>query len=138
MLLSRETIEGIHITGLCDIMHIACLFNSYYFINLQVKSFVELSKYLLSQPFMEGKYILSEHFSQDPLENYFGQQRSRGGWCQNPTVSACLSSAQSIRIQSSMAMIPVRGNSRKKRRVLQGKSDVIDNAPLPKRKRKKS
>ena len=30
--------------------------------------------------------ILSESFSQDPLENYFGQQRARGGRSDNPTV----------------------------------------------------
>lgn len=104
-----------------------------------VKSFVELSKYLMDQPFMKDKerYLLSEHFSQDPLENYFGQQRSRGGWCQNPTVSACISSAQSLRVQGSMAMIPVRGNSRRKRRILRDKNEVIDNTPLPKRQRKK-
>ena len=107
------------------------------FFILQVKSFVELSKYLLSQPILEGKYLLSECFSQDPLENYFGQLRSHGGWTLNPTVSACPSSAQSIRVQGSMAMMPVRGNSTRKRHALQDKADVIDNSPLPKRKRNK-
>ena len=81
-----------------------------------MKSFVELSKKLLTEPDLKGKYILSDHFSQDPLENYFGQQRSSGGWCQNPTVSSCLISAQSLCIQGSMAMLPVRGNSSRKRR----------------------
>ncbi len=130
MLLSRETIEGLHITGLC---------NSYSFsiyLLSSVKSFVELSTYLLSTPELKDKYILSEHFSQDPLENYFGQQRSRGGWSQNPTVKACLTSAQSLRIQGSMAMMPVRGNSSRKRRALREVNNVIDDTPLPKRKRK--
>ena len=102
-----------------------------------MKSFVELSKFLLAKAYMKDKYILSEHFSQDPLENYFGQQRSRGGWCQNPTISACISSAQSLRVQGSMAMIPVRGNSRKKCHVLGDANQVIDVLPLPKRKRRK-
>ena len=101
-----------------------------------MKSFVELSKKLLTEPDLKGKYILSDHFSQDPLENYFGQQRSSGGWCQNPTVSSCLTSAQSLRIQGSMAMLPVRGNSSRKRRVLKD-ANMIDNTPLPKRKRRK-
>lgn len=103
-----------------------------------MKSFVELSKYLLGTPELKDKYILSERFSQDPLENYFGQLRSRGGWCQNPTVQACLTSAQTLRIQGSMAMMPVRGNSNRKCRVLKEVNDVIDNTPLPKRKRKKN
>ena len=68
--------------------------------HLIVKSFVELSKKLLTEPNLKGKYILSDHFSQDPLENYFGQQRSSGGWCQNPTVSSCLTSAQSRQFKS--------------------------------------
>ena len=101
-----------------------------------MKSFVELTRKLLSDPVLEGKYVLSEHFSQDPLENYFGQQRSSGGWCQNPTISACLTSAQSLRVQGSMAMLPVRGNSSRKRRILHD-ANIIDDTPLPKRKRKK-
>lgn len=48
MLLSRETIEGLHITG-------------------YAVSFI----------------ATSEKFSQDPLEKYFGQQQSCGGWCQS-------------------------------------------------------
>lgn len=82
---------------------------------ITVKSFVELTEYLLGLAELKGKHLLSECFSQDPLENYFGQQRSRGGWCQNPTVQACLTSAQSLRVQGSLAMIPVRGDSSRKR-----------------------
>lgn len=92
---------------------------------------MELSKYLLGLPELKGKYLLSERFSQDPIENYFGQQRSCGGWSQNPTISTCIASAQSLRIQGSMAMIPVRGNSNRKRRICP--KEVIDDTPLPKR-----
>ena len=84
--------------------------------DISVKSFVELCRKLLADPELKGKYILSDHFSQDPLENYFGQQRSCGA-----TVSACISSAQSIRVQGSQAMVPVRGNSSSKRRILKDK-----------------
>ena len=31
------------------------------------------------------QYLLSEVFSQDPLERYFSKQRHRGGSCDNPT-----------------------------------------------------
>ena len=66
LLLSRETIEG-----WCSFMY------SYTFLKVSlcvhaVKSFVELSKHLLSTQKLKGKYILNERFSQDPLENHFG------------------------------------------------------------------
>ena len=43
-----------------------------------VKSFVELAKYLLEQDGVQ--YILSERFNQDPIEEFFGQQRGHGGY----------------------------------------------------------
>jgi len=89
--------------------------------------------YLLSQPGMEDCYILSEKFSQDSPENYFGQIRARGGRCQNPTVQACLTAAQSIRVQGSVSMTPVRGNSSRKRRLCP--QEIIDDSPLVKRPR---
>ena len=49
-----------------------------------VKSFTELGPWLLQQP--DVKYLLSEVFSQDPLEKYFSRQRHRGGGADNPTV----------------------------------------------------
>ena len=104
---------------------------------IAVKSFVELSKYLMKLPAFQGKYLLSEHFSQDPIENYFGQLRSHGGWCRNPTIQSCISAAQSIRVQGSLAMVPYRGNSSRKRRLCsQSEGDKIDDTPLQKRKRK--
>ena len=100
-----------------------------------VKSFVELTRYLLNLPCTAGHYLLSEHFSQDPLENYFGQQRARGGYSHNPTMQACIASAQSLRVQGSMAMVPVWGNSSRKKRLFS--KEVIDHTPLPKRPRHK-
>lgn len=48
-----------------------------------VKSFTELAPQLLKLPGV--KYLLSEVFSQDPLERYFSRQRHRGGSNENPT-----------------------------------------------------
>ncbi|PIK40700.1 hypothetical protein BSL78_22455 [Apostichopus japonicus] len=56
LFISRETYSGMHIT---------------------VKSFVSLAKELLQNPSVE--YVLSEKFSQDPLEEYFSKQRGCGG-----------------------------------------------------------
>ena len=46
-------------------------------------SFTELAPKLLNDGL---QYLLSEVFSQDPLEAYFSRQRHRGGSCDNPTV----------------------------------------------------
>ena len=46
----------------------------YYYII--VKSFYELGPHLIKTT---GNYLLSEVFSQDPLERYFSRQRNRAG-----------------------------------------------------------
>lgn len=116
--LSRETLEGIYMT---------------------VESFVELVSFLLDKHQKDNLFVLSERLSQDPLENYFGQQRARGGRNENPSVSQCLVNANAIRVQRSTALDPVRGNCRRKRTLFKGDdSMVIDNTPLPKRKCKRS
>ena len=96
---------------------------------------MELVRYLLALPEVQagGQYFL---MSQDPLENYFGQQRAHGGWCQNPTVQSCVTAAQSLCVQGSLAMLPVRGNSNRKRRLFP--REIIDETPLPKKPRKQS
>ena len=48
-----------------------------------MKSFLELGPQLISLPRVQ--YLLSEVFSQDPLERYFSRQRHRGGSNENPT-----------------------------------------------------
>lgn len=96
-----------------------------------VKSFIELSRSLLSKPGVQ--YLFSERFTQDPLESFFGRQRSSGGWSDNPSVQQFLDGTVSLRVQGSVALKQIRGNCRK--RPLD-KDLSIDNTPLPKRKRK--
>ena len=82
MMLSRETREGLHITSK---LSLSCLL-SYLFVTviIVVLSFCELGPLLLK---MEGvQYLLSEVFSQDPIEAYFSRQRHKGGSCDNPTI----------------------------------------------------
>ena len=50
-----------------------------------VNSFVDMTRYLFLYD-QDGLFVLSERISQDPLENYFGQQRARGGHNVNPSV----------------------------------------------------
>ena len=47
-------------------------------------SFCELAPKLLRADDVD--YLLSEAFSQDPLEAYFSRQRHKGGGCDNPSV----------------------------------------------------
>jgi len=50
-----------------------------------VSSFVNLAKELLQ---ISGvKFLLSEKFTQDPLEEHFGRHRRRGGCNDNPTLA---------------------------------------------------
>lgn len=91
-----------------------------------------MAKYLLDLPGM--KFILSERFCQDPLESFFGQQRSVGGHNDNPTVQAFCKNTVSLRVQGTAALKPLHGNCRKRK-----KDDflAVDETPLPKRKRSK-
>ncbi len=104
-----------------------------------VQSFVEMTRFLLSQPDGQGNFFLSERISQDPLENYFGKQRSRGHRSGNPNFKECLQNAVAIRAQKSMELDRVRGNCRRKRLLGNDNSTINedDEAPLPKRKRRK-
>ena len=53
--------------------------------SVTVKSFVDVAQTLLQEPGIE--YLLSEKFSQDPLEEYFSMQRGLCGRNDNPTVA---------------------------------------------------
>ena len=98
---------------------------------------MDVTKYILEKHSKENLFILSERFSQDPFENYFGQQRARGGRSDNPTVQRSLHNACALRVQKSMALDSVRGNSQRKCCLFDGKAGLtlndVDNAPLPKR-----
>ena len=74
---------------------------------------MELTKYLLTKS-EKGTYFLSEKLNQDPLENYFGQKRARGGRNENPTVQQ---SSYNVAVQKSMVLNPVLGNCGRKRRL---------------------
>ena len=101
-----------------------------------MKAFVEMSKYLLSQPGAEDLFLLSECINQDPLENYFGMQRARGRRCDNPNMKECLQNSIAIRAQKSLELDHVQGNCRRKRHLPpEPESTIIDSTPLPKRKR---
>lgn len=76
------------------------LFN--YFICAAVYSFIDLAKFLLDPN--GSRFLLSERFTQDPLEAFFGKQRARGGRSDNPTAKRFLENTQAIRVSRSLAL----------------------------------
>ena len=86
MFISWQTYEGIKIT---------------------VHSTIELIKYLLSQ---NVSYVFTERFCQDPLENYFGQQRSIGRREDNPSLRDFGYNDNTIR--TTKVFQPIAGNCR--------------------------
>lgn len=94
-----------------------------------MESFLEVGPFLLQQPGV--KFLYSERFNQDPLEAFFGLQRAKGSRNDNPTVKQFCDTTVSLRVQSSAALAPIRGNCRRKTT----DNIVVDETPLPKRKR---
>ena len=92
-----------------------------------------MARFLLSKD--ESLFLLSERISQDPLENYFGKQRARGGRNENPNLEQCVINAAALRVQGSVALDRVRGNCRRKRQLDIDEATIINSKPLPKRKR---
>lgn len=78
--------------------------------------------------------FLSQRICQDPLENFFGCQRQRGGTHDNPTAADFEKNMQSLRVIKSFAKGPKKGNCRGF-----GATDFVvtdkENKPLPKRRR---
>ena len=96
-------------------------------------SFVELVKYLFKLPGSDASVFLSQRLSQDPLENFFGCQRQRGGAHDNPNVQEFQKNMQALRVVNSFVKGPVKRNCRGSKdldKVLLEK----ENTPLPKRK----
>lgn len=64
--------------------------------------------------------------------SFFGKQRAAGGRNDNPTVQQFCHNTVSLRVQGSAALEPVHGNCRKRSI---STTDIVDDTPLPKRKR---
>jgi hypothetical protein len=97
-----------------------------------VLSFVELVGFIFTIPGVT--VFLSNRVCQDPLENFFGQQRQCGRVNENPNAAEFVKNTQSLRVVNSCSS-SIKGNCRgaKKDNNL---TFVIDNTPLDKRSRK--
>ena len=106
-----------------------------YILPYTVKSLVGIVKYLLNDPGLQSKYVLSAKFNQDPLENFFGQVRQSGGWSSNPNSKRVQEATDIIRMQTSSVLDEVRSSAKAKRRILGSEGPKIEDTPLPKRTR---
>ena len=108
MFLSRATYEGLQITA---------------------KSTIELTKFLLENGV---QFVLTERFSQDVIEEYFGRHRMLGRRNDNPTLQQFGYQDNTIRLQRSI--VPVTGNTSGKYSNKRLPSwTVVDDTPLNKR-----
>lgn len=110
MFLSWQTYEGLKIT---------------------VYSVIEATKFLLGEGI---EFVLTERFCQDPIEEYFGNQRKLGRRNDNPDIKTFGYNANTIRIQRAVAVQSgnTRGRKEKKRAWEQ-----VTHDPLPSRKIKR-
>ena len=95
--------------------------------SFSVKSFVELVQHVFTIPGVT--VFLSNRVCQDPLENFFGQQRQRGRAHENPSVSEFIRNTQALRDISTT----IRGNCRGGATISE---DLTSAPPLAKRPRK--
>ena len=109
----------------------ACKNSNYDFL---AKSFFEFIRYLFSLPEVKSNKVafLSNRICQDPLENYFGCQRQKGGTSDNPMIKEYYSNTESLRVINSFCRSQVRGNCRDVNSYKE--VDENDILPIPKRK----
>ena len=103
-------------------------------------SFIGLVEYLFSLPEVKKNKVafLSNNICQDPIEQFFGCQRQRGGTSDNPNVLEFCHNTQALRIVDSFCRPSVRGNCRRKRESESSGLQKNDNMiPLVKRPRNK-
>ena len=99
---------------------------------LLVKSFIELVYTLIKEN--PGKYILSEKFSQDLLEQHFGKHRQSGGCSDNPQLDVFMQQEVALGLLNSDLLSSFTGNT-------QGRPDTrpsvtINDTRLPVKRKK--
>ncbi|XP_071476835.1 uncharacterized protein [Diadema antillarum] len=99
-------------------------------LRLTVRSFVQLAKELLLEDGVE--FVLSEKFSQDPLEEYFSRQRGVGGRFDNPDVHQFGSNILPLHVAGSSIAVSAKANVKSQKR-----KTAVDSTPLQSRKRKR-
>ena len=130
--LSRENTEGLQMSGMLWSARIQHTCNIILIIPrcFPVKVFTEMGRYLFSHGV---HFILSERFTQDPVESFFGHQRQWGGGRDNPTAQQFMQATQAIWVQHSSKPVS-QSNVRGAKHHIE--LDIV-NTPVPKRRRMK-
>lgn len=95
---------------------------------------MDLAKELLEID--QVKFLLSEKFTQDPLEEHFGRQRRRRGCNDNPTLEEIGRQELSLNVMNAELITDIKGNTRG-RDVEKRKIDITDTRCLPKARKSK-
>ena len=81
------------------------------------------------------KYVLTEKFTQDLLELYFGLQRACGFTNNNPTLQQFGYNDNAIRARGALAKVQVEGNTKGGQENHKFSWDAVNNEPLPKKRK---
>ena len=100
-------------------------------LKITVHSMIECVKFLLRSGF---SYVLTENFSQDSLEFYFGLQRACGRRSDNPNLFQFGFNDNAIRAQRSSCRI--NGNTKGGQKNVKYSWYQVDEEPLPKQKKR--
>ncbi|XP_055955159.1 uncharacterized protein LOC126812587 [Patella vulgata] len=103
------------------------------FLSYQSKAVVEATKYLIQHGV---KFVLTNKFCQDPVEEHFGRHRALGRRSDNPTVFEFGYQENKLRLQRSLAL-QIKPNGNVKRSSKQYEIE-IDDTPLKKKRRNKT
>jgi hypothetical protein len=98
-------------------------------LQLTVKSITECIEFMLGEG---AEFVLTRNFNQDPLEQYFGHFRHKGGANNNPSVFDVRNTMAQLHAYRTQALAPKRGNITCENEENQ---ELIDNTKLAKRKR---
>ena len=77
-------------------------------------------------------FILSEKFSQDPLEEHFGRQRRRGGCNENPTYDQFQKNELMLNVMKSNLISDLCGNTSGRSQNIEA-LDINDKRKLPRK-----
>ena len=130
MMLPRETLDGIRMTGTVDKVSIVITAFTYFV----VLSFCELLPYIFKIPGVTC--FLSCKINQDILEKFFGLQRQAGRCSENPTVAEFIKTTENFRVVCSIWVDDILGNCRGRK--LDDTDLQLARKPLRKRKRRRS
>ena len=99
-------------------------------LRITVYSLIQVTKFLICERL---EFVLSERFCQDLLEEYFGHQRSKDCYSDDPTVQSFGYNDLTIAAQCNVAPV-VRGNVSGLYKRESSKWFVVSDQPLPEKK----